>query len=798
MRHSLSIVIFLAAMHIPAITYSQTFLEGVVRDPQGNAVDGANLVLFRQQASSPVASTRTKSGAFRFRIEARGNFVVEVSAPGFRKMSVPLEGTGPFTIALEISGVDQHVLVTAEAAAQTVDRISKAVSVIDAEEIAQRNEYSLSETLRDTPGLLIRNLGGPGQATSVRMRGLRADATSILIDGLRFRDVATTQGDASSFLSTLNIVNVDRVEVLRGSGSSLYGSNAVGGTVNVVTSQGGGPAHGDMQVEGGSLGLIRARASAAGGIRENRLIYSFGLLHLNVTGGVDGNDRARSSGLQSFAKYSLKPSLTVSGRLFVSDDFVQPNTSPTASGIPAINIPNTVIVAAIPFKDGRGTFIPNRDDPDNRRSSRFWSTAFVARQSLGSTAEWQASYQKVHTNRSFANGPAGFGFQPITSNLSQFEGGIDTIDARLSWRPARWNALSVGGEFEREKYFNADDNRLAAPATVTTQTRAGQRSHAYYFANQLMLFQQRLQISASGRAQFFTLDRPSFLYKGTANPYGALSFASAPKALTGDIAASYFLAKSGTKLRAHFGNSYRAPALFERFGSGFSYNAGLNAVVFSPYGDPRLSPDRYNSADGGIDQYLWHDKIRLSGTWFYTRIARVTQFDSGLTVVRPATDVFARNSGYFNGAGGISRGLETTVELRPRRGTMLRTSYSYVNADTDQDIAVRGFYQALSVPAHTVTAMIHQQLGKRTSLTMDLYHSSDYYNSLFAAGRSRAYQYPGLTKIDLVGNRILWQGEKYSLNGYVKVENLLNQTFYENGFRGPGGLLLTGLRVMFR
>ncbi len=798
MRQVTSIVFLLAAINIAPLVYSQTFLEGTVRDPQGSAVDGAELTLYRDRGTSPLATTRTKSGAFRFAIDSSGSFLVEVSAPGFRKLSIPVRGAEPIAITLKLAGVDQHILVTAEAAAQTVDQISKAVSFIDASEIAQRNEISLSETLRDTPGLLVRNLGGPGQATSVRMRGLRADATSILIDGLRMRDTATIQGDASSFLSTLNIINVDHVEVLRGSGSSLYGSNAVGGTINVVTPQGGGPVHGDLQVEGGMLGLIRARATISGGVRENRLVYSLGLLHLNVTGGIDGNDRARSSGFQGYSKYSVKPSFTVSGRLFVSDDFVQPNSSPTATGIPAANIPNTTIVQAIPYQNGVGTFIPNRDDPDNRRASRFWSTAFVAHQSLGASADWQASYQKVHTNRTFANGPAGFGFQPSVSNFSQFEGGIDTVAGRFSQRPTRWDAYSIGAEFERESYFNADNNRLPAPATVSTETNAGQRSQAYYFANQIMLLDQRLQISMSGRAQFFSLGHPTFVYKGTANPYEALSLNSAPKALTGDVAASYFLPNSGTKLRSHFGNSYRAPGLYERFGSGFAYNAGLNAVLFSPYGDPRLSPDRYNSVDAGIDQYLWHDKIRLSGTWFYTRIARITQFDSSLTVVRPPTDIFGRSSGYFNGTGGISRGVEMTAEFRPRRGTLLRTSYSYINADTDQDTAVRGFYKALSIPAHSFTAMLNQQLGKRTSLNVDLYHSGDYYNSLFAAGRARAYQYSGLTKIDLVGNRVLWQGEKLSLNGYVKFENVLNQTFYENGFRGPGGVFLGGLRVMSR
>ncbi|WP_031499424.1 TonB-dependent receptor [Bryobacter aggregatus] len=799
---------FFFALFCSLCLHGQTVFEGLVHDAQNRPVDGAALTLFSDRGSSPLASTRTQNGNFRLIGEASKAYFVEVSADGFRKMLLPVSPGTQIDLQLEVAGVDQHVFVTAEALAQSFDQVSKAATLITSEEIAQRNEYSLSETLRDTPGVLIRNLGGPGQSTTIRVRGLRADATSILIDGLRFRDVATTQGDASSFASTLNIINADKVEILRGSGSSLYGSNAVGGTINVVTPQGGGPASGDLQVEGGNLGLFRTRGAVSGGVKDNRLIYSAGLLHLNVMSGVDGNDRARSTGFQGFTKYSLSKTMSLSGRLFFSDDFVQPNNSPTASGLPTANIPNTTIVQAIalpqsevkksllglPFDPGNATFIPNRDDPDNRRASRFWSGALVLKQSLSATADWQASYQRTHTNRVFMNGPAGVGSQPLVSNFSQFEGGVHTGDARVNWRPTRWDALTGGVELESESYLNADDNRI----NLSTQTRAGQRSQAYYFANQLLLAQQRLQISMSGRAQFFQLEEPSFRYKGTANPYETLRFSSAPRALTGDIAASYFIAKSGTKIRAHFGNSYRAPALYERFGSGFTYNSGTDAVAFSPYGDPRLSPDRYNSVDGGIDQYLWRDKLRFSGTWFYTRIARLTQFDSAATVIRPASDIFGRSSGYFNGSGGISRGAETTLEFRPNRGTLVRTSYTYVNADTDQDIAVRGFFQALSVPAHTFTAMVHQQLGKRTDITMDLFHSGDYYNSLSAAGRARAYLYGGPTKVDLVGNRELWRGEKYRLNAYAKVDNLLNRTYYENGFLAPRATFVTGFKVLFR
>ena len=85
----------------------------------------------------------------------------------------------------------------------------------------------------------------------MRIRGLRPDAAAVLVDGLRLRDAATAQGDVTSFMSTLNFVAADRVEVLRGSGSSLYGTNAVGGVVNIVSREGGSPTRGDAQIEAG-------------------------------------------------------------------------------------------------------------------------------------------------------------------------------------------------------------------------------------------------------------------------------------------------------------------------------------------------------------------------------------------------------------------------------------------------------------------------------------------------------------------------------------------------------------------
>src|SRR5207237_6781019 len=160
--------------------------------------------------------------------------------------------------------------------------------VVDRKEIDERDEAAIAESLRTVPGLRVQQLGGPGSFTSIKTRGLRSEDTAVLIDGLRFRDAAATQGDASGFLEDLVVTDVSRVEVLRGSGSSLYGSNAIGGVINLVTDDGGGPLHGNLLAEGGGLGMFRGRGQVAGGTRNNSIVYSAGFSHLNVTSGVDG------------------------------------------------------------------------------------------------------------------------------------------------------------------------------------------------------------------------------------------------------------------------------------------------------------------------------------------------------------------------------------------------------------------------------------------------------------------------------------------------------------------------------
>src|SRR3981189_3674979 len=169
-------------------------------------------------------------------------------------------------------------------------RVAKAISTLNSEEIEAKHEISLAEALRGTPGLRVQQQGSPGTITSLRLRGQRNFDTAILLDGLRVRDSADINGSALPFITDFTANDLDRVEILRGSGSSIYGTNAIGGVINLVPKTGTGDPHFGAAFEGGSLRLFRERLQGSGGL-GSRAGFSLGVTRLDVRHGVDGNDQ---------------------------------------------------------------------------------------------------------------------------------------------------------------------------------------------------------------------------------------------------------------------------------------------------------------------------------------------------------------------------------------------------------------------------------------------------------------------------------------------------------------------------
>ena len=140
--------------------------------------------------------------------------------------------------------------------------------------------------------------------------------TAVLVDGLRLRDAAALHGDASGLIQDLLFTDWSRVEVMNGAGSSLYGTNAIGGVLNILTDEGGGRTRGSVLAEGGSLGTMRGRAQMAGAAVGNRLQYSGGLAYVNVLSGVDGDDPFTIPACAGALAYRLSGATQLHARVF--------------------------------------------------------------------------------------------------------------------------------------------------------------------------------------------------------------------------------------------------------------------------------------------------------------------------------------------------------------------------------------------------------------------------------------------------------------------------------------------------
>ena len=774
-------------------TYAQTAttVTGRVTDRQGAGVPGATVTLHsRERPTERIETVTDQTGAYHFTRLAPGTYLIEAEAPGFarataQELRVESGAGSTLDISLEIAGVSEEVVVTASGTAQSVDEVSKAITVVDEKEIDERDEFLISEALRTVPGLRIRQLGGPGTLISIRSRGLRNQDTAVLVDGLRLRDAAAPQADAGSLLSNLVVTDVSRVEVLRGSGSSLYGTNAIGGVINVISDEGGGPLRGDFLLEGGSLGLFRGRAQIAGGAGEgDRLIYSAGLTHVNISRGVDDDDASRLTGGQGRVLFRFTPKTTLSTRIFATDAFVQLNDNPDVIG----TLPPTGIIKAVPLalselrrfeagtprsqlNVGTATFIPSANDPDASGTTRFFTGAIIFTQQPAETLSYTISYHGLATGRSNFDGPGGTTpFEPRGNTRLDNDGRIHTLNARADFELATVNFINVGYEFENEKFISR--SFPINPANNNT-VDVSQRSHTFFIQDQLRFLKGRLQLSAAFRSQFFSLSQPRFT-PATNAPYRG-TFEAPPNAYTGDGSIAYFFQKTNTKLRAHVGNGYRAPSLFERFGSFFSTFSG----TFGPIGDPRLRPDRSIAFDVGIDQTLFDNRLRATATYFYTQLQEIVEFDSSGRI-NPITDPFGRFFGYLNTGGGLARGLETSATAAPMRSLDLFVSYTYTNSD--ERVAHAAGIRSFIIPDHQFSIVATQRIGRRVMVNFDFVASSDYIVPVFP----RIYQFDGLVKADLGASYTLPLRDKRAIRFFGKVENLFDQKYFEGGFRTPG------------
>ena len=156
-----------------------------------------------------------------------------------------------------------EIVVSASRVPLEAKAVGSAVTLITAEEIERKQARVVSDLLREVPGVAVHRSGPLGTQTAVRIRGGETGHTLVIIDGVKVNDPA--DGNATYNFGHLLTSNVERIEVLRGPQSGLYGSDAIGGVINIVTRKGRGPATARLGVEGGSFGTANIMTGFQGG-----------------------------------------------------------------------------------------------------------------------------------------------------------------------------------------------------------------------------------------------------------------------------------------------------------------------------------------------------------------------------------------------------------------------------------------------------------------------------------------------------------------------------------------------------
>src|SRR2546423_6584720 len=657
-------LLLLSLMLTSSVVFGQNRSEirGHVTDQRNANIAGAQAIL-RSRTGLQLNATSDDNGAFEFKQIDAGEYVLEVKASGFASFTTSIALSRGQSIVkdirLSVEAVNEAVVITATGTAQRIDETSKAISVLDNQTIEAKREVGLSESLRGIPGVRVQQQGSPGALTSVRLRGQRPFDTAVLLDGLRVRDAGDINGSAVPLFADLVPSDLDRVEVLRGSGSSIYGTNAIGGVINLVPVTPSGDRHFEFGFDGGNLATFRERFKASSGLGK-RAGFSLGLTRVDVRRGVDGNDEYGNTAGSGRFQFNPTRSTTLSANFYGTTSNARINDSPFA-------LPAAFTSGLYPRAVEGQNFHSDINNPDEGRRNRLLVGSVRFTQQFNDVVSYSVAYQHVGSRRRNYNGPR------IDPKFAQFypfgdfefvsvnNGATDTFDARSNLRLGRHNLATAGFEYENESIFQSNQPSFSAFNNTTDR----QRTLAVFGQDQISLLDDRLQISFAARGQWFRVraaDRPGFL--NAVNPNNSV---------TGDGSIAYLIRSTNTKLRAHVGNGFRAPSLFERFGAGTFAQVG-----FVRFGDPTLRAEQSISADAGFDQRVAKDRARFGASYFYTHLQRIVAFNS-FFVVDPLG--VGRFSGFENRRGGYARGVETYLEAAPWRGADWRGSFTFFHND---------------------------------------------------------------------------------------------------------------------
>lgn len=622
------------------------------------------------------------------------------------------------------------VVVTATRLAVPQAAPTATATVITAADLRARGVTHVLDALREVPGAAVLQNGSFGANASLFLRGGDSRYTQVLVDG-----VPVNQAGGSFNWANLTVDNVERIEILRGPASVLYGSDAVSGVVQIFTRRGAGRPRASLAGRGGSYGSAEGEAAASGS--TGALGWSLGAAHYASAGILDSADfdnRYRNTSASGTLRWSAE------GR---GDATLAARAQRARYHYPT---------------NGTGRVVDRNAFRDDERATVSLDAGGFARRDLETRLQLGVA-GLTGRNDDRPDGPA----RP-TGSVSHDGTTRRNADARVNWYAAPGTVLTVGGDY-RGTLFRSADSSISAAGVRPGSTSAPRRDNRALYGQLLAQAGGRVTLTAGGRYD----DNSAF---------GAFRTVRAGAGLR---------VGPSTRLRVAGGNAFREPTLPENFArSPFERgNAGLR-------------PERTRSLEAGVEQALPGGVATVSGTWFLQRFRDVIQYGSLAPVPGGADSSNYFNVARAN-AGGLElearlapiAGVTSSVSY-----THVDTRVVDPGFQSGPDAAfVRGG-RLLRRPANLAALTVASPVAGRGSLALRVNYTGRRDDLDFATFTRGTL--PGYTLVNLAGELALLRrpGRGDALSLTLRADNLLDRAyepFY--GFRAPGRTVLAGLRL---
>jgi vitamin B12 transporter len=579
---------------------------------------------------------------------------------------------------------EQDVVITASRLDESPRDVASDVSTITGGDLKNAQQRMVEAALRELPALDVNRSGGPGGLTSVFMRGAASSQTLVLIDGVIVNDPISS--DRGFDFANLTTDNVERIEVVRGPQSVLYGSDAMGGVINVITRRGEGDPHALFTLEGGSMATYRGSIGVSGS--SSLVSYSFGASHYQTAGIPAVASTVAKDEADGYRNDTFSGRIDVTPITWFDLDVVARGSLARADidngGAPGD--PNRVL------STDQWLF---RVAPRLRLFDNLWEQ----------TLAFSLSTYDTHDDSPPDPANAAYSFSVFRSRLVM-------ADWQNTLRLDDIHALVFGLTFRQESgnSSTASFDPAFGPFVTVLDTQTAWTRSAY--GEYRIHLWNRLTASGGARVDEHKDFGTHGTYRGTL---------------------AYVLPESDTKLRTTLGTGFKAPSLFQ---------------LFSSFGDRNLKPETSVGWDAGIDQGFAGRMVVASMSYFRNEFRDLIDFDSAtskyLNVGRagtsgveaalkivPIKDLEIRLSYTFTDA----KDEETGQELirRARHKAAARADYAltealhvnasllYVGARKDLDFS--------TFPATTVTlpdyALINLAASYKVSETVSLFLRGD-------------------------------------------------------------------------